>query len=161
MGNRELSEQMSARRRQAWGYLKTVIFVWVRTKGGSFKDWFQSTSNRQFRLFYRYIKSLRCSLGSFDNERFLYGERQLSFDETPAFRFNLFRGRKRESDAFDYYYTQSFLQRREDTLVEEEEEKEKGVDAKAEEFITKFQEQMRLQRQISLMQYNERLFIVD
>lgn len=40
---------------------------------------------------------------------------------------------------------------------EEEEEEEEGIDSKAEEFITKFYEQMKLQRQVSLLQYNEML----
>ncbi|KAK7344396.1 hypothetical protein VNO77_13943 [Canavalia gladiata] len=38
---------------------------------------------------------------------------------------------------------------------EQEEEEEQGIDKKAEEFIAKFYQQMKLQRQISLLQYNE------
>lgn len=37
------------------------------------------------------------------------------------------------------------------------EEEEQGVDKRAEDFIAKFYQQMKLQRQISLLQYNEQL----
>ncbi|KAK2632323.1 hypothetical protein EUGRSUZ_L01709 [Eucalyptus grandis] len=37
------------------------------------------------------------------------------------------------------------------------EEEERGIDSRAEEFIAKFYEQMKLQRQISYLQYNETL----
>ncbi|XP_020275472.1 uncharacterized protein LOC109849987 [Asparagus officinalis] len=40
---------------------------------------------------------------------------------------------------------------------EEEEGKEEGIDSKAEEFISNFYEQMKLQRQVSLIRYNEML----
>ncbi|XP_010931724.1 uncharacterized protein [Elaeis guineensis] len=40
---------------------------------------------------------------------------------------------------------------------ENEEEEEEEIDSKAEEFIAKFYEQMKLQRQVSLLQYNEML----
>lgn len=42
-------------------------------------------------------------------------------------------------------------------VVHEDEEEEEEIDSKAEEFIAKFYEQMKLQRQVSLLQYNEML----
>ncbi|XP_030476817.2 uncharacterized protein LOC115693895 [Syzygium oleosum] len=75
-----------------------------------------------------------------------------------------------DDDRLSYGYDavrKSFLENggEEETRSDEEEEEngrmeieeEQGIDTRAEEFIAKFYEQMKLQRQISYLQYNEML----
>ncbi|XP_072954623.1 uncharacterized protein [Typha angustifolia] len=106
------------------------------------------------------------------------GDRELSFDETPTFRFKLRRPRfpcidpGAASDDDRYGDDDVAVDDDDDDDDEDEEEEEVldecervsghhdqegGVDRKAEEFIAKFYKEMRLQRQISLLQYNEML----
>ncbi|KAJ4764463.1 hypothetical protein LUZ62_074838 [Rhynchospora pubera] len=155
---------------RAWRLLRLAV-LWAR-KGNMFK---QNRVLLQLRL----LKTLKLK-HSRQSPRLQCGDKQFSFDETPAFKFKtpslrflpcitpsvdhdfdadevdfLFYRPGKEHDQIEY-------NEREQECVEfiEEgdrlEEKE-GIDAKAEEFITRFYEEMRLQRQISAIQYYEML----
>ena len=101
-----------------------------------------------------------------------YYERELSFDKTPLFNVKMYRPSSMrfhipclnprldfEDDVHDFQYdngTKSSLMDDDDKEEEEEEEEEEAeIDKRAEEFIAKFYQQMKLQRQMSYLQYNE------
>ncbi|GLT70266.1 hypothetical protein SLA2020_423590 [Shorea laevis] len=155
----------SAVARRAWNYLRFAL-LWAR-KGGVFKRRFIT----ELRLLHKYVRGLG---GGARHDQIHYGERELSFDKTPLFHFKMHRPASMRfhlpcitpqvdfdyvSDANDdrefcgYSGRMSFLKGEEE---EEEEEivacEEEGIDLRAEEFIAKFYEQIKLQRQISILQ---------
>ncbi|RWW09684.1 hypothetical protein BHE74_00017519 [Ensete ventricosum] len=98
------------------------------------------------------------------------GERELSFDETPIFRFRMRRPRflciTPQADDEDINMASYFARQEtrgngyEDGDEEEEAacgREQEDIDTKAEEFIKRFHRQMQLQRQMSLLQYHEML----
>lgn len=147
-------------------------------KGGIFKRW------HMFELRNLFSKHLK-ALAHHNNDSYLsrYGEKQLSFDETPIFNVKMHRPASMRfllpciapPVDFDYdfelygqddtdhvrsygYYDDSCHDRYDRAAKDdrqEEEEEEKGVDVRAEEFIANFYQQMKLQRQISYLQYRE------
>ncbi|KAL1816539.1 hypothetical protein ACET3Z_019113 [Daucus carota] len=165
--------------RRAWNVLR-IGLLWAR-KGGVLR-------RRLMLNFPKYIKTVRHNPGA---DTFRYGERQLSFDDTPvihvrmhrpsSLRFKLphipcinpaqvdfdfeFNDGNDEGFCYDDIARKSFLKSARDDGEEEEwlgdgdesEEVEGGndIDMKADEFIAKFYEQMKLQRQISYLQYHE------
>ncbi|KAL3827785.1 hypothetical protein ACJIZ3_016587 [Penstemon smallii] len=155
--------------RRAWSNLRLAM-LWSR-KGGLIKNKLEFTST----LLSKGIKKLRHS----SNEQrgaLVYGDRELSFDDTPTIHVKMHRPSslrfklphipciKPQVD-FDYdfefdddvtinEYDQICFQRRFSEEDKEEEMKE-SIDLKADQFIAKFYEQMKLQRQISYLQYNE------
>ncbi|EOA22227.1 hypothetical protein CARUB_v10002814mg [Capsella rubella] len=168
------SSQKKARRNaithKAWSLVRMAL-LWGR-RGGVFKRWplFQLRS-----LFSKHLKALAHLHHHHSSSNYgdrYYGERQLSFDETPLFhvkkkkmhrpttssmRFLLLlpciappvefdydfeMDRQDYSDEVKSYgYDESWREE------EDDEEEEKGVDVRAEEFIAKFYEQIKLQRQ--------------
>ncbi|XP_041022222.1 uncharacterized protein LOC121263416 isoform X2 [Juglans microcarpa x Juglans regia] len=160
--------------RRALNILRLAL-LWAR-KGGVFKRRIMV----ELRLLPKFIRSLAHS--SRRDDRIHYTERELSFDETPIFhvkmhrpgrlRFHLpnipcitpqvdfdydFAGSDDHDDVYGYDHEdqdQDQDQERSYGICEEEEE-EDGIDLRAEEFIAKFHEQMKLQRQISYLQYKE------
>ncbi|EEF47298.1 uncharacterized protein LOC8265152 [Ricinus communis] len=161
--------------KRAWNILRLAL-LWAR-KGGVFKRSLMVELPK-------FLKSLGHTTSSMTTPRNLY-HRQLSFDKTPiihvkmhrpaSMRFNIpcitprvdfdydFDGASEDEDGGFMCGRRSFLKGRE----EEEEgnsneydqeripEEEKGIDLRAEEFIANFYQQMKLQRQISYLQYNE------
>ncbi|ESQ37877.1 hypothetical protein EUTSA_v10029363mg [Eutrema salsugineum] len=112
-----------------------------------------------------------------NGDRYLsrYGERQLSFDETPLFNVKKkvyhrptsfdydfgMEGQDCFNEVRSYGYDESYTEESDRTAKDDEEE-EKGVDdVRAEEFIAKFYEQIKLQRQISYLEYKEHNDIVS
>ena len=102
--------------------------------------------------------------------RLHYGERELSFENTPTIRFNKRFHRQRRplfpcidpplvsfdnEDEEDDDDGISFIQSRDECDRDEREGGEEGIDVKAEEFISRFYEEMKLQRQGSWLSYNE------
>ncbi|XP_078159663.1 uncharacterized protein LOC144555258 [Carex rostrata] len=153
---------------RAWRLLRLAL-LWPQ-KGGMFK---QNHALLQLRLF----KTLKLR-HSRQSPRLQF-EREFSFEETPSFRFKtpslcflpcitpsvdhdfdrdetdlLFYRREKEHEQFEYDdREEGFVE-----LIEERERlEEKGIDTKAEEFISRFYEDMKLQRQISAIQYYEML----
>ncbi|CAL9781842.1 unnamed protein product [Musa acuminata subsp. burmannicoides] len=98
-----------------------------------------------------------------------HGERELSFDETPTFKFRMRRPRflcitPQADDGDDEDSNMASYFARQETRGNGDEEEEaacgreqEGIDTKAEEFIKRFHQQMQLQRQMSLLQYHEML----
>lgn len=167
---------------RAWSLVRMAL-LWGR-KGGIFKRWHMFELRN---LFSKHLKALSHHNNGSDNGRYLsrYGERQLSFDETPIFNVKMHRpasmrfllpciappvdfdydfdGRDDADDVRSYgYYVDSCTEKcdRTDKDGHHEEEEENGVDVRAEEFIANFYEQIKLQRQISYLQYKERNDVV-
>ncbi|KAM7276381.1 hypothetical protein ACFE04_018247 [Oxalis oulophora] len=159
--------------RGAWKILRVAILLWAR-KGGAWK-------RRAMMDLHLFLKSSVCrsSSSSYTSpRRGYYFERELSFDKTPMFsnlktqgsagsmRFLMLPclggGGGQSQVDFDYEYEYDYDPVKVDHQVqnvvvskEEEEEEEEGIDLRAEEFINKFYAQMKLQRQISYLQYKE------
>ncbi|KAI4304517.1 hypothetical protein MLD38_040013 [Melastoma candidum] len=91
-----------------------------------------------------------------------YGERELSFEKTPVVRVRMHRPLcvgfpciNLRPNSFDHDFGRDSPDYHERLgNVAGEEEGEGWVDARAEEFIARFYEQMRLQRQISHLEYD-------
>ncbi|KAI9180203.1 hypothetical protein LWI28_002263 [Acer negundo] len=136
----------------------------------------------ELRVVPKFIKNLKNS--STSRDQLHYGERELSFDKTPIFHVKMHRPASMrflipcitpqadfdydfnldDDDDYDQNYgygTESYLKNDDQEEQEEEEERvaieEEGIDSRAEEFIAKFYEQIKMQRQISYLEYNERL----
>ncbi|KAI3964877.1 hypothetical protein MKX01_021773 [Papaver californicum] len=200
--------------RRAWNFLRFAL-LWAR-KGGVLKRGLMM----ELRVLPNYLKNLKHAHNHHNQDLIRYGERELSFDETPLFKFKSRHSSMRfnlpcmkPQVDFDYDFTgeddivvykqdsrKSSLRNGEftgeDDIVvykqdsrksflrngEEEEElydsdseidrkdgsdnnelnsvnvvqnEEEGIDLKAEEFISKFYAQMKLQRQISYLQYTD------
>ncbi|KAL9285422.1 hypothetical protein AtEden1_Chr4g0274191 [Arabidopsis thaliana] len=148
---------------KAWSLMKMAL-LWGR-KGGVFKKWplFELRT-----LFFKHLKALAHHHSNGDR---YYGERQLSFDETPLFnvkkkmhcptssmRFLLLPCFAPPVD-FDYDFEmdgQDYSDEVQSYGYDEScSEEEKGVDVRAEEFIAKFYEQIKLQRQVSYLKYKQ------
>ncbi|KAF3436517.1 hypothetical protein FNV43_RR23609 [Rhamnella rubrinervis] len=160
--------------RRAWNVLRLAL-LWAR-KGGVFKRRLMM----ELRLVPKFIKSLGHAT---PRDKIHYGERELSFGETPIFHVKMHRpGCMRfhlphipclnpqvdfdydfdgdDNAAYDEYDNdgrKSFLKGgdEEDDHIETVSYEEESIDMKAEEFIANFYQQMKLQRQISYLQYNE------
>jgi Cotton fibre expressed protein len=170
---RQLNKSSMARRNakltnRAWRLLRLAV-LWAR-KGGMFK---QNRVLLQIRLF----KTLKLR-HSRQSPR-LQLEREFSFEETPVFRFKTSSLRflpcvtpsvdqDFNQDELDLLVYQSEKEHEEiehdhregervELIEEGERLEEKGIDARAEEFIARFYEEMKLQRQISAIQYYEML----
>ncbi|KAE8679598.1 CTP synthase family protein isoform 1 [Hibiscus syriacus] len=157
----------------AWSFLRlAMLSLWTR-KNGAFK--------RRVKFLKRighYTKAPR------HDEISYYNGRQLSFDETPIFRSAVASSMRFllpcisvEEVDFDYNFgvddeccevhgydngrkgdsTVLSDQLAEAAAAEEEKGCEEGIDSKAEKFIVEFYEQMKLQRQISYLEYTEML----
>ncbi|XP_010522818.1 PREDICTED: uncharacterized protein LOC104801296 [Tarenaya hassleriana] len=149
---------------RAWSILRMAL-LWAR-KGGIFKRW----TMLELRSFVpRYLKTLPHHHHHHPSYLSRYGERELSFDETPMFHVKMHRPASmrfllpcitpheidfdcdfdgQDDDPVDvgsYGYDGNAVK----------EEDENGIDVRAEEFIAKFYEQIKLQRQISFLQYKE------
>ncbi|CAN8248069.1 unnamed protein product [Cochlearia groenlandica] len=158
-------------RHKAWSLVRMAL-LWGR-KGGVFKRWhFFELRN----LLSKHLKALshpHHTINGDGSYLYRYGERQLSFDDSPLFnvknkkkthrpasssiRFllpcidpppHVEFGHDFEMDGQDYS-DDGYCESCTDKDEEEEEEEEKGVDLRAEEFIAKFYDQIKLQRQIS------------
>ncbi|KAI5680507.1 hypothetical protein M9H77_01734 [Catharanthus roseus] len=178
--------------RRAWNLLRLAL-LWTR-KGGLFKN----RLLMDLRLFPKFVKSLR-SHSNHHNHRsgaLHYGERQLSFDDTPVIHVKMHRPSSmrfkmphipcinphvdfdcdfgdEDDDNINYYDNDDDVARKSflmpaaedhdvDSVGDCEEESvnvsndcDEGIDLKAEEFIAKFYQQIKLQRQISYLQYTE------
>ncbi|GAB4830553.1 hypothetical protein Ancab_020317 [Ancistrocladus abbreviatus] len=170
-----MGKKRSNAAQRTWNLLRLALLR--ARKGGVLKCRLMA----ELRVVPKFLKGLRHS-GSRDVIH--YGERELSFDETPVIRLRMSRPAslrfmmpciKPQVD-FDYDFDddddyglfgndearKGFL---ESAAYEEEQEEEQGcdstvycgddegIDVKAEEFIAKFYEQIKLQRQISHLQY--------
>ncbi|KAL3625987.1 hypothetical protein CASFOL_029536 [Castilleja foliolosa] len=160
-------------RRRAWDILRLAL-LWAR-KGGMFKNRFILRLNVV-------QKGIIKKLGRHSPRggALVYGDRELSFDDSPVIRVKMSRPNSSmrfmipciKPHDFDYDYDLEFDDDHENDInyhgienvkdQEEEEEEnwecddDEGIDLKAEEFIAKFYEQMKLQRQISYLKYNEK-----
>ncbi|KAF8006646.1 hypothetical protein BT93_K0832 [Corymbia citriodora subsp. variegata] len=175
--------------RRAWDVLRLAL-PWGR-RGGAFRRLLAV----KFRLAAtRFIESIGGRYrGSITRDRICYGERQLSFDETPIFRVKMRRPGGSAGSRFrlpripcispdvDFEYgffddgDKDSLWERKSLVVDRDGEQcgyderapgsweegggrgGEGIDERAEEFIATFYEQMKLQRQISYLQYTEML----
>ncbi|KAF7152984.1 hypothetical protein RHSIM_Rhsim01G0289200 [Rhododendron simsii] len=161
---------------RAWNLLRLAL-LWAR-KGGVFKLGLMLDLRR---LFPKFLKSGLIGQSSAQRAAIYYGERELSLDDTPiinvkmrrpsSLRFRLphipcinpqvdfdfnFDDNKELLSRYKYEYDEgrkSFSNGGDDENCEVCEDE--GIDAKAEQFIAKFYEQMRMQRQVSYLEYNE------
>ncbi|KAL1550278.1 hypothetical protein AAHA92_18260 [Salvia divinorum] len=158
-----MSRKSSARSRRAWDVLRLAL-LWAR-RGGAFKN--RLAIN--MRLLQKGIRKLRHS----HHHGTPHGERELSFDDTPVIHVKMHRPAslrfiipciKPQVD-FDYdfdfdddesYGYGAALEEAEEEVIGIGEECDEEIDLKAEEFIANFYKQMKLQRQISYLQYNEK-----
>lgn len=151
---------------RAWNLLR-----WAR-KGGGFRCWVVMD---QLRMVPKYLKRLGHTAPS---THIHYFERQLSFDKTPIFHVKMHRPSSmrfhlphipclnphvgdfddddngRKSSALIIHDEDQYYHGYEGTCQEIGYDEE-GIDERAEEFIAKFYKQMKLQRQISYLQYTE------
>ncbi|URD76078.1 long cell-linked locus protein [Musa troglodytarum] len=170
---------------RAWRQLR-VALLWVR-EGGVFKR----GMFLGLRVVPSYLKSLKA--GGRRSDRLHFGEREFSFEETPAFHFKtpsmwllripcitpaadfdtddddlIFAKRDSNSYLLDKHETEEASEigcendDDDDNAVREcedhaEMEEADEIDRKAEQFIARFYQQMKMQRQISLLQDNEML----
>ncbi|XP_050238544.1 uncharacterized protein LOC126688025 [Mercurialis annua] len=150
--------------RRAWNLLRLTL-LWAR-KGGIFK-------RRLMAELPKFLKSLGHTT-SMTTPRSLY-HRQLSFDKTPiihrpssgSMRFKIpcitrqvdfdydFDEVSREDDDGFMHFDNEEMGEGGDGCDDQERisEDEKGIDLRADEFIANFYRQMKLQRQISYLQY--------
>ncbi|PIN04636.1 hypothetical protein CDL12_22825 [Handroanthus impetiginosus] len=175
----KMAKKSSTSGRRAWDILRLAL-LWVR-KGGVFRNRLLINLN----VLQKGIKKLRHS-NQTPRGALVYGDREFSFDDTPIIHVKMHRPSslrfkmpqipciKPQVD-FDYDfeiddYDVNFVEESCGSIdkvknVEEEEKEEdevnedcdEGIDMRAEEFIAKFYEQLKLQRQISYLQYNEML----
>ncbi|KAL2556610.1 hypothetical protein Fot_01349 [Forsythia ovata] len=126
------------------------------------------------------LKSIKCLRhGGGGRGPLIYGERELSFDSTPLIHVKMHRPSSLRFKMpripcinnpnvldFDFNDCEEDIEMDYDNVVKERfsnggDDIENGcdeeIDLKAEEFIAKFYAQMKLQRQISYLQYNEML----
>ena len=137
-----------------------LALLWAR-RGGAFRN--RMAIN--MRLLQKGIRKLRHSLHhGTPPGALVYGERELSFDDTPVIHVKMHRPASLRfmipciKPQVDFDYDFDFD---DDQIYAEEEEKvieecDDEVDLKAEEFIANFYKQMKLQRQISYLQYHEK-----
>ncbi|KAI4301473.1 hypothetical protein L6164_034750 [Bauhinia variegata] len=157
---------------RAWNVLRLAL-LWAR-KGGIFKRRLAT----ELGLLSKYLKCLGHTART-PKARIHYFERELSFDKTPIFHVKMHRPSSMRFHLpcmnpqvdFDYDFgdddveyddaRKSFLVAPQNDDAENafetfsSEGEEEGIDKRAEEFIAKFYQQMKLQRQISLLQYNQ------
>ncbi|KAJ8498278.1 hypothetical protein OPV22_008830 [Ensete ventricosum] len=174
-----MGEKKAALPGRAWRLLRMAL-LWAR-KGGVFKRGIFVN----LRIVPGYLKSLKP--GGRRSDRLHIGEREFSFEETPAFHFKAPSMRllripcitpAADLDTDDDDLSFAKLDRNSYLLDKQEAkeaseigceddddddnaawecEEEDEIDRKAEQFIAKFYEQMKMQRQISWLQYNEML----
>ncbi|XP_047963499.1 uncharacterized protein LOC125208003 [Salvia hispanica] len=154
-----MSRKNSMRSRRAWDVLRLAL-LWAR-RGGAFRN--RMAIN--MRLLQKGIRKLRHSHHhGTPPGALVYGERELSFDDTPVIHVKMHRPASLRfmipciKPQVDFDYDFDFD---DDQIYAEEEEKvieecDDEVDLKAEEFIANFYKQMKLQRQISYLQYHEK-----
>ncbi|KAE8671273.1 CTP synthase family protein isoform 1 [Hibiscus syriacus] len=152
--------------RRAWGLLRLAL-LWAR-KGGVFKRRLMM----ELRLVPKFLKGLGHSTMASHacGDRLHYKERQFSLNETPIiFVKTVHRSASMRRDSGSTKSCSTCSNIVEDEGEEEEwgyegcDEKspfpveEEGIDSKAEKFIAKFFEEMKLQRQTSDLEYSEML----
>ncbi|CAI9767847.1 unnamed protein product [Fraxinus pennsylvanica] len=146
-----------------------LALLWAR-EGGLFRKRLAINSN----TLPKYIKRL-LHVGR-SGDQLIYGERELSFDATPLIHVKMHRpsslwfkmpripcinNPQVIDDAYDFDFDEE-IEMDDDNVVKErfsnggddENGFDEEIDLKAEEFIAKFYEQLKLQRQISYQQYN-------
>ncbi|KAL2540451.1 hypothetical protein Adt_01429 [Abeliophyllum distichum] len=158
--------------RRAWKILRLAL-LWAREDG-----LFRKRLTISLNTLPKYIKSLR--LGGGGRSPLIYGERELSFASTPLIHVKMHRPSSlrfkmpripciNNPQVLDFEYDFDFSDCEEDIEMDydnvvkerlsnggnDENSCDEEIDLKAEEFIAKFYEQMKLQRQISYLQYNE------
>lgn len=158
--------------RRAWNILRLAL-LWAR-KGGVF------AFKKRLMQLQLHLSHSNKGLGSLQD-----GDRQLSFDATPMIHVRMHRPNSmrfhlphipcinpQTADAFDAYdfddqsdidYShhqsrRSFLITNGDEQEQDDKEiyEEEGIDIKAEEFIANFYHQLKLQRQVSYLQHNQK-----
>ncbi|KAI9080379.1 hypothetical protein K1719_037773 [Acacia pycnantha] len=147
---------------RAWKILRLAL-LWAR-KGGVFKRRLVT----EMRLLPKYFKRLTHTAPP---SHIYYLERELSFDKTPMFnrpssmRFHLPHIpciNPHVHFEYDRDYDLCYDNTQDDDeqcryreCEQDNNDEDQGIDVRAEEFIAKFYQQMKLQRQISLLRYNE------
>ncbi|XP_057776653.1 uncharacterized protein LOC130995399 [Salvia miltiorrhiza] len=162
-----MSRKSSVRSRRAWDVIRLAL-LWAR-RGGVFKNRLAINMS----LLQKGIRKLRHS--HHHAPPLVYGERELSFDDTPVIHVKMHRPSSLRfkmphipciKPHVDFDYDFEFDDDRDEIYgygAEEEDDEDEEVnigdeevDLKAEEFIANFYKQMKLQRQISYLQYNEK-----
>ncbi|XP_075524030.1 uncharacterized protein LOC142556450 [Primulina tabacum] len=125
-----------------------LALLWAR-KGGVFRD----KLSIGLTIFYqRIISRIHHSEQQQQGGALIYGDRQFSFDESPMIYIKMHR----PASSFRFKLPNISCVRFDFESEEEhvvDDDDEEGIDLKAEEFIAKFREQMRLQRQMSCVHY--------
>ncbi|XP_058200060.1 uncharacterized protein LOC131315029 [Rhododendron vialii] len=182
-----MHKQRSDIAHRAWNILRLAL-LWAR-KGGLFR---KRLVMDLLRLFPKFLKTLGHST---KRDAIHYGERELSFENTPIINIKMHRPSSMRfrmpripciTPRGDFDYDSEFKDDNDDNFLSycsdggarktimmggDDEDNEdnvcevceaiipvdEGIDIKADQFIAKFYEQMKLQRQISHLQYNEML----
>lgn len=152
---------------RAWDSLRLAL-LWAR-KAGVFRNRLVINLNQLHKGIKKLRQSHQASAGAL-----VYGDRQFSFDDTPIIHVKMHRPSSlrfkmphipciKPHVDFDYDFEfdddDDYVKERRSFLKEKQEDDndddDEGIDLKAEEFIANFYEQMKLQRQISYLQYND------
>ncbi|PPD86870.1 hypothetical protein GOBAR_DD16181 [Gossypium barbadense] len=144
-------KKSDAAAQRAWRLLR-LFLLWTRKSGV-----LRRRLMMELRLVPKFLKGLGHSSPSPPGQIY-FKERQLSFDETPIFHDEVYgydSGIKSDSCEKQGEEQGNDKERKRSacTLPLEEE----GIDSKADKFIANFYEQMKLQRQISYLEYTEML----
>ncbi|XP_073037997.1 uncharacterized protein [Primulina eburnea] len=128
-----------------------LALLWAR-KGGVFRD----KLSIGLTIFYqRIISRIHHSQQQQQQQggALIYGDRQFSFDESPMIYIKMHRPASSFRFKLPNISCVRFDFESEEEHDDDDDEEEEGIDLKAEEFIAKFREQMRLQRQMSCLHY--------
>lgn len=151
---------------RAWGLLRLALRRWlvvdIRHAVNHLKSLCTDHHHHHHQHYHRHANILH------------YGEHELSFAETPNFQFKTCHRRQffpcidpplvsSEGDTEDdrdsnFAPPEEICEMDVESCDNDGDEREEGIDSKAEEFISKFYEEMKLERQESWLRYNEMLY---
>lgn len=132
---------------RAWNRLRLALLCVRKSKGGGALR--RRLEIMELRLVPKYLKCLghASSTSPPTDQTSYYYERELSFDKTPVFHVKMHR-----PSSMRFHIP--CINPQVDHFDHDDDQEAAEIDKRAEEFIAKFYQQMKLQRQISYLQNN-------